>query len=216
MIALAPLGDRAALAKFATEAEAAAWASSVRDQGWPGVLDIVLAYQTVAVFANPDRIEPGELERKLRGLVPGTGDRPFGKRVRLPVLYDGQDLAEVARRLGLTEEEVIREHSGYDYFVFAIGFLPGFPYAGYLPEALSGLPRREPPRVQVPAGSVAIAGRQTGVYPSASPGGWYLLGRTPLRIVDVERGHFPIRAGDQIRFEPITPVEFEAKRGEWL
>jgi allophanate hydrolase subunit 1 len=83
-----------------------------------------------------------------------------------------------------------------------------------LPPALSGLPRRESPRERVPVGSVAIAGRQTGVYPESSPGGWHLLGRTPSRIVDLEEGYFPIRAGDRIRFEPIGPAEFEARRGE--
>ena len=100
--------------------------------------------------------------------------------------------------------------------MFAIGFLPGFPDAGYLPEGLGGLPRREPPRLRVPAGSVAIAGRQTGVYPGESPGGWHLIGRTPLRIVDVERGRFPIRAGDRLRFVPIDAGEFAARRGEPL
>jgi len=116
----------------------------------------------------------------------------------------------------MTASEVVANHSGRDYTVFAIGFLPGFPYLGYLPEALCGLPRREAPRVRVPAGSVAIAGRQTGVYPAESPGGWYLLGRTPLRIVDVARGHFPIRAGDRVRFEPISPAEFDARLEEIL
>src|SRR5205823_7967395 len=107
----------------------------------------------------------------------------------------------------------IARHAGRDYDVFAVGFQPGFPYAGYLPDALSGLSRRDVPRVRVPAGSVAIAGRQTGVYPAESPGGWHLLGRTPLRIVDLERGHFPIRAGDRLRFEPIDAAGFAAPRG---
>jgi KipI family sensor histidine kinase inhibitor len=116
----------------------------------------------------------------------------------------------------LSETDVIAHHAGHEYRVFAIGFLPGFPYAGYLPPALSGLPRRESPRAEVPAGSVAIAGRQTGVYPESSPGGWHLLGRTPVRIVDLDRGFFPIRAGDRIRFDPIGPAEFEARRREPL
>jgi KipI family sensor histidine kinase inhibitor len=94
--------------------------------------------------------------------------------------------------------------------------LQGFPYAGYLPRELSGLPRRDEPRLQVPAGSVAIAGRQTGIYPRESPGGWHLLGRTPLRIVDPEHECFPIRAGDRIRFQPIQLKEFEARRDEQL
>ncbi|MBV8267589.1 MAG: 5-oxoprolinase subunit PxpB [Planctomycetaceae bacterium] len=218
MIALGPLGDRAVLARFASEAEAARWASAVRARGWPGVEDVVLAYRSAAVFADPDRIAPEELEDRLRSLVADLDDRTPtpGRLIRLPVLYDGEDLPEVARRLGMTASEVVANHSGRDYIVFAIGFLPGFPYLGYLPETLCGLPRREAPRVRVPAGSVAIAGRQTGVYPAESPGGWYLLGRTPLRIVDVARGHFPIRAGDRVRFEPIGPAEFDAWLGEDL
>ena len=116
----------------------------------------------------------------------------------------------------MTEGDVIEQHSGREYDVFAVGFQPGFPYAGYLPEALSHIPRLESPRVRVPGGSVAIAGRQTGVYPNASPGGWRLLGRTPLRIVDPANGHFPIRAGDRLRFVPIDAEEFEEREGELL
>ena len=169
MTSLFPLGDRAFLASFADEERAAAWAVAVRAERMPGVLDVVLAYHTVAVFADPDRLDPAALEDRLRGVVPGASGRDPGRLVRLPVLYDGVDLAEVAGRLGLSQNEVIREHSALDYLVFAIGFLPGFPYAGYLPSKLSGIPRREPPRTAVPAGSVAIAGRQTGVYPARRP-----------------------------------------------
>jgi KipI family sensor histidine kinase inhibitor len=113
-------------------------------------------------------------------------------------------------------EEVIAAHSEPEYRVFAIGFQPGFPYAGYLPPALAGLPRRGTPRVKVPRGSVAIAGRQTGIYPQDSPGGWHLLGRTPLRIVDLAKAHFPIRAGDRLRFRPIDSEEFARRKGELL
>jgi KipI family sensor histidine kinase inhibitor len=132
------------------------------------------------------------------------------------VLYEGEDLAEVARLVDLTEAEVIKQHSAIDYVVYALGFLPGFPYAGYLPRALTGLPRLESPRLKVPAGSVAIVGKQTGVYPGESPGGWRLIGRTPLRIVDLERSFFPIKAGDRIRFEPIGEGEFRARLGQPL
>ena len=111
---------------------------------------------------------------------------------------------------------MIAWHGGVEYDVFAIGFQPGFPYAGYLPVPLSGLPRRDAPRVRVPAGSVAIAGRQTGIYPTESPGGWHLLGRTPLCIVDLDDGYFPIRAGDRVRFRSIPAEEFEARRHERL
>jgi KipI family sensor histidine kinase inhibitor len=116
----------------------------------------------------------------------------------------------------MTGFEFIATHSDPEYQVFAVGFRPGFPYAGYLPDRLSGLARRDSPRVRVPAGSVAIAGRQTGIYPDESPGGWHLIGRTPLRIVDLERGYFPIRAGDRLRFVPIDRHEFESRQGEIL
>jgi KipI family sensor histidine kinase inhibitor len=216
MISLGPLGDRAFLASFATEAEASSWATSLREKAWNGILDVVLAYRTAAVFADPDVVELDRLENDLRDLAPRGESSPEGRRIRLPVLYDGEDLPEVARRLELTEADVVARHSRSDYHVYAIGFLPGFPYAGYLPEALRGLTRRQEPRLTVPAGSVAIVGKQTGVYPNPSPGGWHLIGRTPLRIVDLDRAYFPIRAGDRIRFEPIDAQEFEARRGDLL
>jgi KipI family sensor histidine kinase inhibitor len=216
MIALGPLGDRALVARFASEDEAARWVAAVRARDWPGIVDVVLAYQSAAVFADPGRIDLDVLEAGLRGLTPAPEGRGPGRLIRLPILYDGPDLAEVARRRGLTTAEVIAHHCGHEYRVFAIGFLPGYPYLGYLPPALSGLPRRKSPRVLVPAGSVAIAGRQTGVYPQDSPGGWHLLGRTPLKIVDLDEAYFPICEGDWVRFEPIEPAEFAARRGERL
>ena len=220
--ALDPLGNRAFLAHFTAECLAAGWAEAVRRQSWPGVTDIVLAYRTVAVFADPDRVDLLVLESDLRTIPvdpiggPGAGPSPTGKRLEIPVVYDGADLESVAERLSLSPADVIALHSGVDYDVFAIGFQPGFPYAGYLPGALAGLPRRDEPRLRVPAGSVAIAGRQTGIYPAKSPGGWHLLGRTPLCIVDLDEGYFPIRAGDRIRFRPIPAEEFEARRHERL
>jgi KipI family sensor histidine kinase inhibitor len=216
MIALEPLGDRAFLARFGSERDAADWAATVRASAMTGVLDVVVAYQTAAVFADPDKLDLDVLEVKLRALRPEQGTRLTGKLVKLPVLYDGPDLSDVAERLGRSPTDVVALHTGTAYSVFAIGFRPGFPYAGYLPDALCGLPRRDSPRVRVAAGSVAIAGRQTGVYPDESPGGWHLLGRTPLAIVDLEHGHFPIRAGDQLQFIPIGPEEFAARQGESL
>jgi KipI family sensor histidine kinase inhibitor len=216
MIALGPLGDRAFLAHFATEDEAARWASAVRAHRWPGLDDVALAYKTAAVYADPDQVDLDELEGWLRTVAGSDQGPPAGRLIELPVLYDGPDLAEVARRLNLAEEAVIAEHSGTEYRVFALGFLPGFPYTGYLPPALSGLPRRESPRTSVPRGSVAMAGRQTSVYPQESPGGWHLLGRTPLEIVNLEERHFPIRAGDRIRFVPIGPDAFQQQLGELL
>jgi KipI family sensor histidine kinase inhibitor len=219
-ISLQPLGDRAFLARFASERAAAGWAGAVRDRSWPGVTDVVVAYHTAAVFADPDRTDLAALESDLRtfALDPAGAQPPCrsdaGKPLVIPVLYDGEDLGDVASRLGLSPSEVIALHSGVEYDVFAIGFQPGFPYAGYLPTALSDLPRRDSPRLRVPAGSVAIAGRQTGIYPAESPGGWHLLGRTPVCIVDLDEGYFPIRAGDRIRFRPIGAEEFEARHHE--
>lgn len=218
-LALDPMGDRAYLAHFADERSAAAWAGAVRARNWPGVTDVVLAYRGVAVFADPDRLDPTDLESRLRSIAIEPADTPgpgTTEPLVIPVLYDGEDLDDVAARLGLSPAEVVARHTGVDYDVFAIGFQPGFPYAGYLPAALSGLPRRESPRLRVPLGSVAIAGRQTGIYPADSPGGWHLLGRTPLCIVDLDEGYFPLRAGDRIRFRPIPAGEFEARRHERL
>jgi KipI family sensor histidine kinase inhibitor len=216
MTPLEPLGDRAFLARFPDEPTAARWAEAVRGQAIAGLTDVVAAYRTAAVFADPGQVDLSTLETRLRAIAPPAGEQAPGRLVRLPVLYDGPDLDEAAGRLGLSAGQLIARHAGRDYRVFAIGFMPGFPYAGYLPEALAGLPRRETPRARVPAGSVAIAGRQTGVYPGESPGGWHLLGRTPLQIVDVEHGIFPIQAGDLLRFDPIDQNRFDALRGHPL
>ncbi|APW59324.1 5-oxoprolinase subunit B family protein [Paludisphaera borealis] len=213
---LEPLGDRAFLARFPTEDAARAWAATVRNRAFQGVDDVVLAYRSTAVFTDPERCDLDSLERALRTLEPRIHDAEAGARHVVPVLYDGPDLAHVASTLSLSRDEVIDRHAGRDYHVFAVGFLPAFPYAGYLPRELSGLARRAEPRLEVAAGSVAIAGRQTGIYPSKSPGGWHLLGRTPLRIADPEAGRFPIRAGDAIRFQPIDRHEYEARLHERL
>ena len=211
-----PLGDYAFLAHFAGEAQARAWAAAVRAVECQDIRDIVLAYRSVALFANPDQADLPALESRIMSLdVPG--ETLFaGRRLVIPVLYDGADLEVVGARLGLTSPQVVAIHSSVDYDVFAVGFRPGFPYAGYLPPALCGLPRRDSPRLRVPAGSVAITGRQTAIYPEQSPGGWHLLGTTPLCIADVETGYFPIQAGDRIRFQPISAAEFEARRHERL
>jgi KipI family sensor histidine kinase inhibitor len=215
-IELEPLGDRAFLAHFASEAAAAAWADAVKAQHPVGVTEVVLAYQSVAVFADPAQADLRDLQSSLQSTAPQGGSGRRGKRVVIPVLYQGADVHDIALRVGLTADEVIRLHSESEYDVFAIGFVPGFPYAGYLPPPLAGLARRDTPRLHVPAGSVAIAGRQTAIYPRDSPGGWHLLGTTPICIADPDEGYFPIAAGDRLKFEPISPAEFEARRNERL
>lgn len=126
--------------------------------------------------------------------------------VDIPVRYGGThgpDLSEVAERLQLTENEVIDLHTAAEYTVLMIGFLPGFPYLGPLPEALH-LPRRDTPRLRVPPGSVAIAGGQTGIYPQASPGGWHLIGHTDFRLFDPsERPPARLQPGQRVRFVAV-------------
>ncbi len=214
MLDFHPLGDRAFLARFGLESDAQGWAQEVRRRSIPGVVEVTVAYAASAVFLDPDRVDPVELESVLRSIAPASGCRLDGRLIRVPVLYDGDDLAEVAAAVDMTEPDVVERHGSVDYSVFALGFLPGFPYSGYLPQPLSGLARKASPRSRVPAGSVAIAGRQTGIYPAESPGGWRLLGRTPLVIVDPPRGFFPIKPGDRLRFEPIDEGTFIARLGE--
>ncbi len=215
MIDLVPLGDRAYLARFPNEADARRWASAV--EASRVVAEVVLAYRSVGVYLDPSHPDFDQVEGRLLAIpVPRASEEATsGPLVRLPVVYDGEDLEDVARRLGLTAEAVIAAHSDPTYDVFAVGFLPGFPYAGYLPETLSGLPRREVPRVRVPAGSVAIAGRQTGVYPRESPGGWHLIGRTVVPLADPEVDVFPIRAGMRIAFQPVPAEAFPAWQDEF-
>ncbi|WP_435009810.1 5-oxoprolinase subunit B family protein [Tundrisphaera lichenicola] len=216
MIDLRPLGDHGFLSHFADESQARRWAEAVRLRAIPGVVDVAVAYASAAIFLDPDAIDPDRLGRVLEKIEPIAPVDFEGRTIRLPVLYDGEDLSEVARLVGLGESEVIRHHTSGDFTVFALGFLPGFAYSGYLTEPLAGLARRKDPRVRVPAGSVAIAGRQTGVYPAESPGGWHLLGRTPLKIVDLSLGLFPIRPGDRLRFESIDSETYRDRLGEPL
>ena len=142
-----PLGDSAFLANFARESAASGWAAAVRALHHQGVTDVVLAYRTVAVFADPAQVDLVDLESRLRGIVADPGSHPSGRLAVIPVLYDGADLTAVAARLELSPAEVIALHTSVEYSVHAIGFLPGFPYAGELPAALAGLPRRETPRL---------------------------------------------------------------------
>lgn len=216
MIDLKPFGDRGFLARFATDEQARGWHRSLEARSIPGILDLVLAYNTVAVHADPDRIDLDELARRLGALESSVSSEVDGRVVRIPVLYDGEDLDEVARQTNLTIQSVVEAHFSSEYRVKAIGFLPGFPYCGHLTPELAGLARRSNPRIRVPAGSVAIVGKQTGIYPAESPGGWHLIGRTPLVVADLETSYFPIRPGDRIRFVPIDPQEYQSRKGERL
>jgi KipI family sensor histidine kinase inhibitor len=185
----------------------------------PGILEIVPAYAAVTVFFDPDQADADELrqalgslsrtvpsapgvERRSGGSEPAAPTLPDSRTIIIPVRYDGPDLDFVAQRTGFDRAEVIRRHSAREYRVYLLGFAPGFAYLGDLDPALV-LPRRAEPRTRVPAGSVAIAGAQTAVYPLNTPGGWHLIGTTPLRMFDPARNPAALlHAGDRVRFEP--------------
>lgn len=211
---LTPLTEAAWLARFDAPRDAAAWAAAVREADLPGVLDVVPAFENVAVFADPDRVEIGdELPARLAAIpVPPPDLRP-PRRFRIRTLYDGEDLPEVARAAGLAVDEVVAIVSELELLVQAVGFLPGFLYVGDLPPPLAGIPRRSSPRHRVPPGSVALAGNRLGVYPVESPGGWNLLGRAPHRLADPGRDWFPVQPGDLVRFPSIDRDEYAALLG---
>lgn len=217
---IVPLGDQAALAYLADEEDALRFAAAVRDERSPWLVDVVQAYSSVAVFFDLERMAYPEVTAHLRMLQSAASQErlpALGKLQRIPCCYELQlDLQGAADQLRLSTEELIRLHSETDYTVYAIGFCPGFPYLGYLPEALAGLPRLPQPRVRVPVGSVGITGRQTGIYTQPTPGGWHLIGRTPLEMVNVEDGYFPLHTGDRVRFVRIDEDEFHRLAGQRL
>jgi KipI family sensor histidine kinase inhibitor len=200
-IAITPLGDQALLV---TCASPLALAAALDRAELAGVVDLVPAKETLLVVFDPDQTSAAWLRRRIRSLpISPAAEQPAREHI-IPLSYDGPDLAEVAERCGLTTAELIARHSGAVYRVALIGFLPGFPYLDGLPPELH-LPRRATPRPQVPAGSVAIAGPQTGIYPQSSPGGWHLLGTTAARLFDP--GRWPpalLSAGDVVRFLPVA------------
>lgn len=202
------LGDDALLVTFSrtisreVSAIVQAAARGIRELKLPSVTDVVPAYTTLAVYFDSSTISfEGMVER----IAPIVGAREAHQEestslIEIPVFYDGPDLAEVAERTGLSVEEVIRKHMDRDYYAYATGFQPGFAYLAELDPALV-LPRRAEPRLRVPAGSVAIAAAQTAVYPLQTPGGWHLIGETPLRMFDARRAPPSlIRPGDTVRF----------------
>jgi inhibitor of KinA len=218
MESLQPLGDQAALAAFADEGAALRWAEAVRRLGAPWVVDVVGAYTRVAVYFDLEQTTFAEVAPVLTSLpLPAPEEAGPGRLHLIPCCYGRHfDLERVARHTGLSPDEAIALHASAEYVVYAIGFCPGFPYLGYLPPALCGVPRLETPRLRVPAGSVGLTGRQTGIYTLERPGGWNLIGRTPLQLVDVAAGYFPLRTGDRVRFAAIDEAEFRRLAGQRL
>lgn len=182
--------------------------------GLPGVIETMPTFRSLTVFFDPLLTGREALIAALQPLFAAAegGAALAGRRWRLPVCYEGEcapDLADTARAIGAGEDEVVALHSGTEYRVYMLGFLPGFPFMGDLTERLR-LPRRAEPRVRVPAGSVAIATGLTAIYPWESPGGWHLLGRCPVPLFDAGRASPSLlAAGDRVRFEPVSMAEFQ-------
>lgn len=200
-----PLGDAAVLAELGTRLDTAlntraiALAAALKKRR--DVRQAVAGHASVTVQFDPDQVTHEALGAAIRRLA--TRRPPLeepGRLHRIPVVYDGPDLAGVAAELGLSTQRVIELHGKPIYRAFLVGFVPGWAYLGPLPDELV-LPRRASPRTLVPAGSVAIAGRQTGIYPLASPGGWHLIGRTSVRLFLPDSDPPSLfRAGDRVKF----------------
>ena len=190
-----------------------AFAERVRRRAWRGVVDIVPTYRSVTLHVDPLRLDLVTLTTWLRRLpVTDVDERArAGTRHSIPVLYGGEwgpDLADVAAWARLSIVETVQAHASVEYRVYMLGFTPGFPYLGSVPDRLA-IARLSTPRRVVPAGSVGIAENQTGIYPVATPGGWRIVGRTPIPLVRRAADRpFLLNPGDLVTFTPIGPDEF--------
>lgn len=216
---LKPVGGSAVLACFGTEisddinARVMALAAALAQAEPEGIIETVPSFAALLVRFDPLRTGHAAVEAAVRSAAAGCASAAArtGRLVEIPVCYGGKygaDLPFIASHAGLSEAQVVALHSGRDYRIYMLGFLPGFPYLGGLDERIY-TPRLPNPRTKIPAGSVGIGGKQTGIYPIASPGGWQLLGRTPLRLFSPENGGaLPYEAGDTIRFVPVSEAEY--------
>jgi len=164
----------------------------------PGLVEAVASYETLGLYVEPDAFD---VEACLDWMDRSESSSVEDRLIEIPCRYDGPDIDEVSQRTGLSPAEIAQMHASREYRCYAIGFCPGFPYLGFVDDALA-LPRKDRPRERVPAGSVAIAGRQTGIYPLERPGGWWLIGTTETQVVDLARNWFLLKAGDRVRFVP--------------
>lgn len=215
-----PAGDAALVVELparidpAINARLVVMAERLRRSCGAAVLDAVVGYCTLTVYFDPLLVDAAWLEGELWDVAGDivAASEADGGSVDVPVCYGGElgpDLASVAAAIGATEEEVIALHCSPEYRVYVVGFVPGFAYMGVVQPRLA-LPRRSTPRTKVPRGSVAIAAGQTGIYPIETPGGWHILGRTPVLPFDETREQ-PVlfRPGDRVKFHPIDRAEFD-------
>ena len=213
-------GDSALAVEFeekidpAISARGAALAEVLTAANIAGVRDVVPAYRSVTVYFDPLKTNHDVLTSTIERLAAQPTESSQRRRdpIRIPVCYGGAhgpDLSRVAEFARLSEDDVVTLHASAAYRVMMLGFTPGFAYMGIVDSRIAA-PRLETPRPRVPRGSVGIAKEQTGIYPSETPGGWQLIGRTPVRPFDLSRADpFLLRAGDDVRFVPITQKEFD-------
>lgn len=224
-----PLGDAAVLIQFAdivseeVHRQVTSAAKALEQAPFHGWVESIPSFTSIAVYYDAHKIIKPDgfdtvyayvcnmLEQQIgdTAVEKGSVDKEI---IEIPVCYGGDygpDLEEVAQRNGLLVEEVIQLHSGQDYLIYAIGFAPGFPYVGGVSEKIA-TPRKKTPRLQIPAGSVGIAGMQTGIYPIETPGGWQIIGRTPLALFrPEEQSPTLLSSGQYIRFRPIASEEYK-------
>jgi len=206
-----PLGESAITISFTADTSKDATerirriGAIIRSSAIPHTEEVVAAYTSLTVFYDSLHVSYERLSREILGRcarVDSAGETPVGREHRIPVEYRGPDLDNVASAVGLTAEAVIEIHSARWYSVDLLGFVPGWAFMSELDERLE-LPRRPQPRPRVPAGSVAIARRQTGIYPFDTPGGWHIIGHTTVTLFDPKRKEPSLfRAGDRVKFEP--------------
>lgn len=187
-----------------------------------GVGECVPTYRSLLITYNPAVLSFEEMVSRIKGVEKALDTLVVEAKERkatIPVVYGGDfgpDLAYVAQYHRLKESEVIRIHSEHEYVVYMIGFIAGFPYLGELPKEIA-TPRLASPRIRVPEGSVGIAEKQTGIYPCEAPGGWQIIGRTPIKLFDASWGSPALlQAGDRVKFRPISADEFEQIRSAVL
>lgn len=217
-----PAGDSAVIVEFGdcidrlVSERVLRLSARVRAAKLPGVTETVPTFRSLLVHYDPAATESSQLTAALETLLDhDKGATKPATLWRIPACYAAShapDLEDVAQRTGLSTAEVVALHSSTQFHIYMLGFVPGYPYMGDLPAPLV-LPRRADPRIRVPAGSIAIATQMTAIYPLESPGGWHLIGSTPIRLFDV-RWPQPalLSPGDAVRFEPVSAGEFEAIR----
>lgn len=187
---------------------------AVEKQKIEGVIETIPTYRSLLVLYQPEVIRFQDLTEKFDGIMDSMDNIqiPPPSVIEIPVCYGGEmgpDLENVAAHNGITPEEVIRIHTSEDYLIYMLGFIAGFPYLGGMSKKIA-TPRLKSPRVKIEGGSVGIAGEQTGIYPVASPGGWQLIGRTPLKLYDADREKpVLLESGQYIRFRSVSREEYE-------